>query len=166
MKTRNNFDDSTLLAGWIFADLFLALTVIFLATVSYVPSGQKSVELAPKTEIQYNSLNFNLDSNSNLILLSNGFVGEYGKNQERVFLNDLNQFMESKGLPSNTKALFLEVIGHSSEDSTAQDKGNYSAINFIISTKKLEPTIFDGVNTSVNLSSDVSINRVRIRVAF
>ena len=170
MKIRSNFEDSTLLAGWIFADLFLALTVIFLATVSYIPSGSNSNNLDSNKSILDGSqsnqtFNQNISSEKH-VLLSNGFTNEYGVGEEENFLTDFNNYLKSRELPSDIKAVFIEIIGHAVDYNDQSDQGNLEAINFLIQIRKLQPANFDSVSSGINVSPQVSPNQVRIKVTF
>ena len=58
-------DDMSDKAGWMYADLFLALMVIFLATISFVPEIKAANENSNQVRIQSSKVkqttNFNFD---------------------------------------------------------------------------------------------------------
>lgn len=163
MKTRKVVEDSALQAGWIFADLFLALTVIFLATVSFIPRETSNVSDTKSSNSQ-SVKPANLSANK--VLISNGFIGEYKIGATNRFVIDFQDYLTKKGVGQNTKAIFMEVVGHSSEFGVGNENGNVDAIKFVISARKLLPENLNGVATSVNLSPEVAAGYVRIKVTF
>ena len=89
---RNTFEGDEILdkAGWMYADLFLALMVIFLATISFVPSLTKlpsTASGAVTSSVNINNLNF-----------QNGLVITYTKFDDQ----ELGK-MSIKGLPFKQK---------------------------------------------------------------
>ena len=164
MKSHRQLEDSSSQAGWMFADLFLALTVIFLATVSFIPAGSNGV----KENLQNmgdNSSNNNA-SNRSLTLISNGFIGEYEAESTSKFLSDLKNYLELKSLSENTTALYLEVNGNTNKLGSSNDDGNLDALKFVIKLRKDLPTILNGTNTSINVSPDVMPGRVKVKITF
>ena len=164
MKQKIRLEDSSSQAGWMFADLFLALTVIFLATVSFIPSGSTGSASQPgKIENQQPS---NQIQDQELALISNGFIGQYPAGSTTKFISDLKSYSENKGVPTGTSALFLEVIGNTSEFGVANDAGNLDALKFVINLRKEIPAVLSGTNTSINLSPDVKPGTVRVKITF
>ena len=167
MKIKSGLEDSSSQAGWMFADLFLALTVIFLATVSFIPQGTQGESKSQGTSTSSQDVqNGNLEKNDEVLLISNGFIGEYSVNDRATFVRDLNDYMTGKGLPNSTSALYLEVIGHTTEYGTPNDNGNLDALKFVIELRKLIPNVLEGTNTSINLSPDVAPKTVRVKLTF
>lgn len=164
MKADRQLEDSSSQAGWMFADLFLALTVIFLATVSFIPSGKSSSNssLGNSNSTKYTS---SIQSKQ-VTLISNGFIGDYKVADVDKFKSDLQTYLKQKDLPSNTSALYLEVIGHTKDYGVPNDSGNLEAIKFVINARKSMPENFAGTNSSINLSPAVALGNVKIKVTF
>ena len=60
-------EDATSMGGWLFADSFLALMVIFLATISFVPALGGSILRMKKAGLtQFENTKFDLGTNSAL----------------------------------------------------------------------------------------------------
>ena len=76
-------EDSTLLAGWMYADLFLAMMVIFLATVTFIPEYIGNLDQTATNsaynyqEIYKKPLAVVLDINQPQL----GFENRFGRNQ-------------------------------------------------------------------------------------
>ena len=162
MRSLNQIEDSSSQAGWMFADLFLALTVIFLATVSFIPT----VPTEPRSvnSNQNNKIILNPVQDQNKVLISNGFIGEYPSKSTNLFISEINEYMKNRGLPQSTSALFLEVIGNTTEFGVANDAGNLDALKFVINLRKEIPAVLSGTNTSINLSPDVKPGTVRVKI--
>ena len=164
---KSGLEDSSSQAGWMFADLFLALTVIFLATVSFIPQGTQADLKPTGTRTSAKSVqNGNVEKNDEVLLISNGFIGEYSVDDRTTFIRDLNNYMTGKGLPNSTSALYLEVIGHTTEYGAPNDNGNLDALKFVIELRKQIPNTLKGTNTSINLSPDVAPKTVRVKLTF
>lgn len=164
MKSRIQIEDSSSQAGWMFADLFLALTVIFLATVSFIPSGSTGSSNLPN-EIENEQPSYQI-KDQELALISNGFIGQYQVGSTSKFISDLESYFEIKGISAGTSALFLEVIGNTTEFGVANDAGNLDALKFVINLRKEIPGVLSGTNTSINLSPDVNPGTVRVKITF
>lgn len=168
MSNRVRLEDSSSQAGWMFADLFLALTVIFLATVSFVPNGvEQQVNSNPSQKLTSSNSADNLTtSKKDIILISSGFIGEYRIDSAEVFKQDLLEYFKLKDLPKETTAIYLEVIGHTDESGAKNDAGNLDGLKFVIQARKLLPMNLKNTTTSINLSPDVLPNNVRVKVTF
>ena len=172
MKIRREVEDSALQAGWIFADLFLALTVIFLATVSYIPSlGKPDANLSrlnlADSKKSISQLNSMKDKYSpKLVLISNGFIGEYSSSSTKSFIKNFQEYLLLKDIGDSAKAIYIEAIGHTTGYNVKNDAGNLDALKFLINIRKSLPSNFEGVPSAVNLSPEVPSGRVRIKVTF
>lgn len=172
MRIRKEVEDSALQAGWIFADLFLALTIIFLATVSYIPSlakpdpGNSKVSLNNNQKSNGVTTNINFKNSAQMVLISNGFIGEYRSNSVASFVKNFQEYLTLKEIGKDSKAIYVEAIGHTSNYGAPDDQGNLNALKFLIEIRKQLPVNFDGVSSSINLSPEVETNSVRIKVTF
>lgn len=167
MKQKIRLEDSSSQAGWMFADLFLALTVIFLATVSFVPNG--NINANPEVNQDQNRVldNNQIVKNSNEItLISSGFIGQYQSNEFEKFKKDVTQYLKYKDLPQSTTALYLEVVGHTTENGQPNDAGNLAALKFVIEARKALPKNLQNTSTSINLSPEVPVNQIRTKITF
>ena len=164
MIQKQPLEDTTSQAGWMFADLFLALTVIFLATVSFIPSGSSKAD--DTTNSQTSTFTTFKSFNGNLVLISNGFIGKYKANSTSKFIKDLNDYLKTKDIPASTSVLYFEVVGHSNNEREGNDLGNLDALKFVIELRKLKPLMFEGTNTSINLGPEVPPGYVRVKLTF
>ena len=84
-------EDATEQAGWLFADSFLALMIIFLATISFVPDI-KNVEDTAKTYTQALTLTYD----------------KYDPVQVEA---DIVKFLTKADFPLSSKVVFARIIG-------------------------------------------------------
>lgn len=116
--TRPEEEDATTLGGWLFADSFLALMVIFLATISFVPALGGAVSN---------------DSN-----IGNIAGGNYSKGLNLVYRDfdalqiqsDIAAFAEREGIPANSKVLYANIVGGYNPATESEDDGRYRALLF------------------------------------
>lgn len=160
-------EDSSSQAGWMFADLFLALTVIFLATVSFIPTNiSKSNAQVKQNQNKLTENNQLVQSSDEIILISSGFIGQYQSFEFDRFKEDVIKYLKYKDLPSSTTALYLEVVGHTTEIGRPNDVGNLAALRFIIETRKALPANLQSTSTSINLSPEVKPGTVEVKITF
>lgn len=158
-------EDTSSLAGWMFADLFLALTVIFLATVSFIPANS-GIGVSSKSSIVNNFEIDQKNEGSRISLISNGFVAQYSINQVNRFKQDVQNYLRVKEIPIDTTAIYLQVICHTSDYGVKNDTGNINCLRFIINSTKAQKLTFVNTNTSIDLSPDVPKNFVKVKVTF
>jgi hypothetical protein len=89
-------EDASHLAGWMYADLLLALMVIFLATISFVPNFTNS-SAAVTTQIKQISSGYNY--NRGLSLVYNGF-------DSNLIMKDIENFKVKEGLPADAEIIY------------------------------------------------------------
>ena len=83
-------DEATEQAGWLFADSFLALMIIFLATISFVPDIQ-NVDDAVNNYTKALTLNYAEYSADNIEL-------------------DISNFIKNEGLAASSEVVFARLI--------------------------------------------------------
>jgi hypothetical protein len=123
-------EDATSQAGWLFADSFLALMVIFLATISFVPviGGGGVLGTGKVGKI----------AGSNYV---DGLVLAYEEVDKARITNDIATYIGSKNLSPSTAVLYAKVIGgFTSEEGEA--KGSLQALNFAVDLQKAEIPYF------------------------
>ena len=155
------FEDLPSQAGWMYADLFLALVVIFLATISFVPdisafkSGQGSGRAA-STTVKTNSA-FNFDEGLTLIT---------SKNEINTLPGVINQFLKKNKYPTNSEIIYVQVVGGYNAATEPADKGALRALSYSLDLNKSAPKLFARASTSLDSSSSISADQVAVRLTF
>jgi hypothetical protein len=132
-------EDATGQAGWLFADSFLALMVIFLATISFVPviGGGGVLGTGKVGKI----------AGSNYV---DGLVLAYENVDANRISNDIAAYVASKKLSTTTAVLYAKVIGGYTPQE-GQAHGTMQAMEFAVKLKKSGIPYF--VNTKIDLGA-------------
>lgn len=149
MKTRRrhseHHDEATEQAGWLFADSFLALMVIFLATISFVPDF-KNIEAAPATWTK--SLTLSYDSY------------DPAKVEE-----DILNFLIKEDLPVSSEVAFARIIGGVQEGEKQDSSNGYLlALKYSIDLQRDVSGYFNNTRFDITSSSLVPNRSVTIQV--
>ena len=104
MRSRAKFselEDATPMAGWMYADLLLALMVIFLATISFVPNFSSSNN-SVKTQIKQISSGYNYNRGLSLV---------YDNFNPTLISQDIASFKIKEGLPEDAEIIYAQILG-------------------------------------------------------
>ena len=145
-------------AGWMYADLFLALMVIFLATISFVPSLTKlpnTASGATTSSVDINKLN-----------LQNGLVTTYTKFSVDAITKDVIDFKTKQHIPANAKIIYTQIIGGYDSKKESANIGTVNAISFSIKLRDRVNSIFGKSAISIDTSKDIPSGSVAIRSTF
>ena len=132
-------EDVTNQAGWLFADSFLALMVIFLATISFVP--------ALTTGVVTGSGSVGKIAGSNYI---KGLVLTYNKLDIEKIQQDIAAYITNEKLSPTSEVIYARIVG-GYKASEGVDAGNVRAIEVSVQLKKSGMSYFE--NTSIDLSA-------------
>ena len=138
-RIRIEEEDATSQAGWLFADSFLALMVIFLATISFVP--------ALTTGVVMGSGSVGKIAGSNYI---KGLVLTYDKFDAATIQKDIATYIKNEKLSPVSEVLYARIVGGYTAAEGA-DQGTIRAIAVSVQLKKSGIPYF--ANTSVDLSA-------------
>ena len=147
-------EDVTLQGGWLFADSFLALMVIFLATISFVPvlSSPESTGFGSG-----GAVNSKLNVSSGLVLSYESF------NEEAISL-DIANFVQEKNLAQNYEVTYTQVVGGYDPASEDSFQGSLRAINFSIQLQNANLDVFRNSTFNVGTSNLIPSGRVVLRI--
>ena len=150
-------EDVTHQAGWMYADLFLALMVIFLATISFVPKlsgGPATGNAKVQESVALKSVNFD----QGMANLYNGF------DLERL-RTDIADFKKKAKLADDADIIYVQVIGGYAKGEKAS-KGTLAAIDFSVKLKKNAADLFDGAAIKLDTSNSIPAGSVALRLTF
>jgi hypothetical protein len=140
-----------------YADLFLALMVIFLATISFVPklTGNFATGNAAQPQsVSLKSVNFD----QGMAELYNGF--------DLVRLRaDIADFKKKNKLADSAQIIYAQVIGGYAKGENAS-VGTLAAINFSVELKKQANDLFNGTAIKLDTSSGIPSGSVALRMTF
>jgi hypothetical protein len=147
---RREVEDATSQGGWLFADSFLALMVIFLATISFVPmlSNSASPDQAAGTAGNYKNA---------FVLVYDSFDGVKLKDQ-------LASFIKSENLPAGTRVLYAEVLGGYDKATEVEYDGNLKGLAFAIKIKQQSIPAFSNATFNVGATPSIKPGQVLVRL--
>ena len=147
-------EDVTSQAGWLFADSFLALMVVFLATISFVPAlggGFKGTA----------TINVGSLAGKNI---SNGLVFAYDSFDAERIKKDFSEILAAQKLAPSTKVLYVNIVGGYNAASEKPDDGTVRALAFSIQLRKSGPTAFRESRVDLGNSKLIKSNQVVMRI--
>jgi len=149
VKTRrvraHHEEDATEQAGWLFADSFLALMIIFLATISFVPDI-KNVEDTAKTYTQALTLTYD----------------KYDPDQIQA---DIVKFLNKADYPLSSRVVFSRIIGGAPEKQN-ETNGYLLALKFSLDLQRDQVAYFQDTRFDIKSSTLVADKSVLIQVTF
>jgi hypothetical protein len=144
------------LAGWMYADLFLALMVIFLATISFVPALVHNPVLKPEAIIAKES-----DANhfKALSLTVSSLDIE-------AIENVIYRFQLKEGLSQGDPVIYAQIIGGFDPTHEAPEAGALRAV--VLSTKLQtgKSGMFRNMSSNIDSSSKISSGQVDLVFTF
>jgi len=149
-------EDASHLAGWMYADLLLALMVIFLATISFVPNLSSSSN-AVTTQIKQISSGYNY--NRGLSLVYNGF-------DSQLISQDIESFKIKEGLPADAEIIYAQILGGFDLQTENADDGKLRALEFSIKLSKDNPQLFATAATNLGSNLVLKPNEIALRLTF
>ena len=144
-RLRIEEEDATSQAGWLFADSFLALMVIFLATISFVP--------ALTTGVVTGSGSVGKIAGSNYI---KGLVLTYDKYDAATIERDIATYIKNEKLSPTSEVMYARIVGGYAA-SEGIDAGKVRAIAVSVQLKKSKMIYFE--NTSIDLSASDKLGK-------
>jgi len=144
-RLRIEEEDANSQAGWLFADSFLALMVIFLATISFVPALTSGVVMGSGSVREVVGSNYI----KGLVLTYNNFDGA-------VIQRDIATYIKNEKLSPTSDVLYARIVGGYGAGETI-DQGQIRAIAVSVQLKKLNLAYFE--NTSIDLGSSDKIGK-------
>ena len=136
-------EDLSAQAGWMFADLLLALAVIFLATISFVPS---------KDAIPTNILNQAATDGRTVVNKNSIALKSF---DERTILMAMQKYAADNHLPADYRITSVTVVGGYDSKTETPDRGTQTALQYAAGIASLNLPQFK--NTSTILASSSSV---------
>jgi len=147
-------EDSSGLAGWMYADLLLALMVIFLATISFVPNFA-SLTSSAATQVKQIASGYNYNRGLSIIY----------KSFDPILLKaDVSSFKTNEGLPEDSEIIYAQILGGFDPKKEGADAGKLRALEFARKISESDAQLL--ANASVNLSSNLLLNPDEIALRF
>jgi hypothetical protein len=152
VRHRREEEDATSQGGWLFADSFLALMVIFLATISFVPS-----------------LGGGLTGTGNIGNIAGGNYVKglniaYESFDAAKIQQDIAGFIAGEKLPRNSKVLFAKIVGGFNPNTESEDDGKYRALMFSAEISKAGIAYFENAKVDLGANKLLKANQIVLRL--
>jgi len=154
-------EDLLLQSGWMYADLFLALTVIFLATISFVPEIGQVGDFGNGTKNSSGGLTTESSFN-----YAKGYTLVVPVDQLDQVGTKVSEFLAQEGLDSSTEIIFAQIVGGFNPESEKPSDGQLRAITFAIEVTKKYPKLLEGAQRYIESSPSVAPGNVALRLTF
>lgn len=152
VRARRVEEDSTHQGGWLFADSFLALMVIFLATISFVPS-----------------LGGGMTGTGNIGNIAGGNYVKglniaYEKFDAVKIQSDIDGFIAGEKLPKSSKVLFAKIVGGYNPQTEGENEAKFRALLFSAEIQKAEIAYFQNAKIDLGASKLLKPNQIVLRL--
>jgi hypothetical protein len=145
-------EDATSMGGWLFADSFLALMVIFLATISFVPALGGSVSSAGNVG---NIAGNNYVKGLNLV---------YESFDPATIESDIARYSKSEGMSPKSAVLYAKIIGGYDSATESADDGRFKALMFSLRMKKAGLTQFENTKFDLGTNNALKPDQIVLRL--
>jgi hypothetical protein len=162
-------EDITGQAGWMFSDMLVALMVVFLATITFIPqfSGGDSSVLDPGSSSGTSETS---GSGSGSYTYSEHFsavfIRAYSANDVSGVLVDIQAFMAANKIPNNSVLDSAQFVGGYDQGTENSGIAISRASNFSTRLETAYPGILEHASTVLNSSPKLAADIVTIRVTF
>ena len=159
-------DDATSVAGWVFADLLLLLSIIFLTSISFaVPSSSEESSLGVDNSAGVVSA-LPIDEGFTMNPLTDGFNFFYTEFDRDKLNQDLRNYFETRGLPANTDVIYAQLVGGYIEGVEGSDSGTMAALKYSIELAKADISAFEKASIDLLTSNRIPSGVVALRLTF
>ena len=177
-------DSSADQAGWMYADLLLALMVIFLATISFVPQyldnfrpsgsnvGNSSEQGSGGMGVGDGSAGSGTNAQSGSGIpdaeydFEEGLALYYEDFDLNKFVADIERFRVRENLGDNFEIVFAQITGGYDQTLENPEKGTLRAIAFSVKLKESNLEYLNNTSTAIRSSAEVPADKVMVRFTF
>jgi hypothetical protein len=148
-------EDLTGHAGWMYTDLMLALMVIFLATISFVPQFTNNSTTDPDNpDYSYSKI---FDESMNTLYESFNLA---------QIKSDIARFKLNKEMPADADIVYAQYVGGYSSGSENPSVAIARALAFSQKLDSADPELLTSAATTLSSSNVLKANQVIVRFTF
>ena len=160
LKESAEFEDQSNQAGWMYADLFLALMVIFLATVSFVPQ----FNLDPKLGSDPTAPGRAVYSFSKIYSQRLDVV--FDQYDYQFLLKSVKNFLESNGIEGEAEIVYVQIIGGYDSSFEKSQKAIDRALVFSQQIDKSNHMLLQHASTTLSSSPSIDATQIVMQMTF
>lgn len=148
-------EDVSFLAGWMYADLFLAMMVVFLATVTFIPEYiGKLDQTATNSAYNYSEI-----YKKPMVVAYEGF-------DVNQIQQDVDAFLRAEKLPADSDIIYIQVVGPYDAKSESPADAITRAQNFSRKLDLVQTGLFANASTTLSSTTSIPINRIAVKFTF
>jgi hypothetical protein len=179
LHTPQEEENSADQAGWMYADLLLALMVIFLATISFVPQYLDTFTpsgTGPGNSVERGTGGMGIGSGTSNssgsgipdadYTFDEGLALYYEDFDLTAFVADVERFRVRENLGDNFEIVFAQITGGYNEIQETPERGTLRAIAFSVKLKESNLDYLANTSTAIGTSPEVPSNQVMVRFTF
>jgi len=147
-KRRREREDISAQAGWMFADLLLALAIIFLATISFVPTlDAVSAEMAANAAADPT------------VAVSKSSI-PLAKFDQITIMLAMQKYAADNKLAEDYRVTGVTIVGGYSPETETPDRGTQTALRYATGIAELNLPYFKNTSTVLSSSSTIPTGQV------
>ena len=156
-QAEEDFEDLTGLAGWMYTDLLLALMVVFLATISFIPSLE--INASANTNKGKDSYNYSK-------FLDKKFEATYSFNEVEKLISDTNSFKQNNQMGQDIVIGSIQIIGGYNPNTEKSGEGIQRSLRFVTNIQEIDQVFLKYASTILDTSSKQNSDSVKIIASF
>jgi hypothetical protein len=150
-------EDTTLLAGWMYADLLLGLMVVFLATISFVPLNNYASKSLVKADYKQTEKALNFNRGISLV---------YKNIDATSIAQDIQAFKSREGMDNDSEIIFVQILGGYNEATESQSVGRNRALIYSFKLAQDSPGLFSTAAVTAGGDPKIKIDEIGLRLTF
>lgn len=150
-------EDTTLLAGWMYADLLLGLMVVFLATISFVPLNSYASKSLVKADYKQTEKALNFNRGISLV---------YKNIDATSIAQDIQAFKSREGMDNDSEIIFVQILGGYNEATESQSVGRNRALIYSFKLAQDSPGLFSTAAVTAGGDPKIKIDEIGLRLTF
>lgn len=158
-------EDATGQAGWMFSDMLIALMVVFLATISFIPQFTAASNSTVSNGSGQNSQGGVSGSYTYTEHFDKAFIRAYKMNEVKYVLPEIADFEKANGIPGDAVISSAQFVGGYTSTEQSSDAIK-RAIAFSNALEKFAPNILEHASTILNSSPKLSTDLITVRLTF
>ena len=153
--SENEEEDVSFLAGWMYADLFLATTVIFLATVTFIPEYIGRLDQTATNS----AYNYQEIYDKPMVVAYEGF-------DSTQIRQDVNAFLSAEKLSPDSEIIYIQIAGPYNSKTESAAEAISRAQNFSRKLDLVETGMFRNASTTLSSTTSIPINQIVVKFTF
>jgi len=163
---QNSIEDVSGQAGWMFSDMLVALMVVFLATISFIPQyigGSGSLFGAPSDSLGTGGAGNTYTYSEHFDQV---YVKVYETSDVSTIVSDIRAFLKQNGIPTNAVIDSSQFVGGYVQDKENSSLAIQRATEFSTRLERAYPDFLTHASTVLSSSPQLAPNLVTVRFTF